>query len=646
MAKSRRSDETVNVGADINPALAAFQRLGAAGKALIAGLVALAGLQAVRAAASFVGLFRAQEQADARIRRTLVSTGRYTAELERNIHAIAGRVAGVGVASRNEIKNAIQQLIQFADVADDKMEDTAYAIAGIARAHQHNIEDVAETVAESLNDMKEVGVDTLGEVEKYLSAAERVHIVGIKNTQGALAAQNATIEILTANYKSHAATVDGSTDAYKKVGKEWKAVKSEMGRIVHLLTGPIAEWIAKALPDWVENTRLLYVFMANFGTAVDLVWLKLQKLVGLDVGAEIAAKTKELVAAWEKTEQDLKQGGGGEATTGGGAGRREAGEDEALKAKKESYEEEVKASEDRAAMLLAIHQGVNDADRAYLAENLANNKLHREALRNMAEAETRALGENQLHEVALRKLNNDAKREEARMAARLAVEDELAQNRDRMEKLQELQVIEREMGRTFDEEETEYLLERIRTSEDIKRDARSRELEAEVLHREEMIAYEEKYGKLAADIQRLYQTDQYKATKTFFADAAALQTSGNKKIAAIGRAAARASLLLDLATKPYEAFAITSAAFQWPLGTILGAAHAAIVAAKIGIGLSAVGGGGGGGGAGGVPSVGTPARPEDTRPDDRPIVLNATIEADGESIARVVQRRLGYADNE
>ena len=648
MAKSRRTDETVNVGADINPALGAFARLGLAGRALIAGLIAFAGVQSVRVAASFVGLFRDQEQADARIRRTLVSTGRYSAELERNIHAIAGRVSAVGVASRNEVKNAIQQLIQFADVADDKLDDTAFAIAGIARAHQHEIETVAETVAESLNDMKEVGVDTLGEVEKYLSAAERAHIVNIKNTQGALAAQNETIKILTANYKSHATTVDGSTDVYKRVGKEWTALKSEMGRIVHLLTGPIAGWIADGLPAWVDHTRNLFVMVSNAGLAFDLVWLKIQRLVGADVDAEIAAKVKAIADALEKGAKDLAQGGGGEPTTGGARRRAEAEDKE----KKDREAAEAlrtqdlrRAAEDRMAVLRATLQGRSDAEAAFLSAERAAQKQHNEAMRLLDDEDTRALGEALIEEAALKHEAAVRDRDEARIAARLAIEEDLAQMRERMEKLEELKLIQRETGRIFDEEETEYLLERVRTTEEIQRDVHRRELDEMVRHREEMIAYEMEYGEIAARLKEALDAKQLTATKAFFADAAALQSSGNKKIAAIGRAAARASLLLDAATKPFEAFAKTSAAYAWPLGPILGAAHAAIVAAKIGVGLAAVGGGAGAG-AGGSPSIGTPGRPEDTRPDDRPIILNATIEADGESIARVVQRRLGYADNE
>ena len=60
-----------------------------------------------------------------------------------------------------------------------------------------------------------------------------------------------------------------------------------------------------------------------------------------------------------------------------------------------------------------------------------------------------------------------------------------------------------------------------------------------------------------------------------------LQATGNKKLAALGKAAAVAQLTMATLRDAPEAYSRTSAAYQYPLGPILGAVHAgSIVAAN------------------------------------------------------------------
>ena len=134
-----------------------------------------------------------------------------------------------------------------------------------------------------------------------------------------------------------------------------------------------------------------------------------------------------------------------------------------------------------------------------------------------------------------------------------------------------------------------------------------------------------------------------------------ISKSGNSKLAKIQKAAELARLGLQLATKPFEAYAETASAYPAPLGPALGVAHAAAVAAQIGSAMSAVGGSGGSSGASG----GAVSAPDDfdaydddsfesdeTKDKKRVINIVVNLEADGKAIAKLVEQEIAFAEDD
>ena len=286
----------------------------------------------------------------------------------------------------------------------------------------------------------------------------------------------------------------------------------------------------------------------------------------------------------------MRTGGGGAPAAATGT----AVDAERERLERERTEADIRHAQDRQAVLVATLRGRKDAEIAYIRDSLAAARQHQDALKLLDDERTRALGEELIREANLKQEIALATREQARAAEAQALADELEQLRERQ--------------RQIEQEEAE--------------------------HQQRMVEIEQR-----AQEQR--RADQLR----FLDDAARIGLTGNKRLDAIVKTAARARLLVDLATKPFEAYAKTSAAYPWPLGPVLGAAHAAIIAAQVGVGLAAVGGGGGGSARSPTPVAGEAPTTFGQEAEQRPIVLHATIEADGESIARVVQRRLDYADD-
>ena len=126
--------------------------------------------------------------------------------------------------------------------------------------------------------------------------------------------------------------------------------------------------------------------------------------------------------------------------------------------------------------------------------------------------------------------------------------------------------------------------------------------------------------------------------------------AGGKKMSGIAKAAAIAQLAIDLATKPFEAYAKTSAAFPFPLGPALGAVcMPGWSRRRLGLGMANVGGSGGGSSfsAGGVTS-GNVVSPldEELQREQEPRVIELTVNLDGQPIAQKVQEILAHAEDE
>lgn len=605
---AKRADETVRVGADTTSALASFKRLSTAGKALVAGLVAFAGAKFVGLGRQLVGVFREQEQAEAKLRRALVASGQYSAAYERKLIAIANRLQAAGAAGDEAALAMSANLLSVGQVAEDSMEAALTAVLGYAKLSGKSGERTARTWALAFADIRNEGKKSLGSLEQLLGGVAAAQVHQTKEAEGGLAAQTLAIEILTQKYGEHAAGIRGSTDVYVDLERAAGDVAEEIGRIIHMFTGPPAEAAIGWLESVKDSIRGVAVLIETWGLSMEFTWARI-KGVFTDNAEEVNRLGRALIKARQEAEAGFVAGGApttGAVSAGPSAAptpsaptpasapaadtAADAAREEALRRRREA---EVQDAQDRQALLVATLQGREDAELEYIRASLEAAKLHKEGLYALEDESTRALGELLIREA---------------------------------EMLQEIALVERDRA------------------ELAKTEAQAEELQRLREHKAALAAEEREAAERAERDRARDRAKQKAAQATFLAGMASLQTSGNKTLAKIGRAAARAGLLIDLATKPFEAFAKTSAAYPWPLGPALGAAHAAAVAAQLGVGLSAVGGGGGGGGAGAAASTAAPSvePPEQER---RPIVLHATIEADGESIARVVQRRLDYADD-
>ena len=252
---------------------------------------------------------------------------------------------------------------------------------------------------------------------------------------------------------------------------------------------------------------------------------------------------------------------------------------------------------------------------------------------------------------------NERKRTEALTAAQASLETEVADSNLRAERLRENEQLIRDMEREqkvmFDQEDLEYLSETLRTQEEMERAAREREIQAAIDQHAQLVAEEQKYGATVFAIRQALASAEVGMARNLIGTLAAVAKAGGKKMEGIAKAAAIAQLGIDLATKPFEAYAKTSAAYPFPYGPILGALHAGLVVAQIGIGMANVGGSGGGGGAGGASgghtvTSGNVVSPldEELRRERESQVIQLTVELDGRTLAQVVQEHLAYAENE
>ena len=598
---TKRTDEKIKIGADTTAADSGLKRLSGLAKAAIAAVVAVAVGAVARMGAALVGMFRVQEQADARLRRSLVATGRYSAEEEKRLNALADHIQSVSTTGDEVAQKVIGSLIQVGRVQASQVEAATFATIGLARFSGRSLERIQRTVAKSLSDIADDSKKELGELEQYFTSSEREKLRALKETEGGAAAQAEAIRLLDSQYRQHAQAIEGSTDVYEQLGNTWGDVKEELGGMVHQLVGPLAEWINEALPRWIAGMQDVYISTASIGYSLDVNYQKLKKFFGLASEADVEGAITRMIEAQDRIRASLSKTGGGAKTTGGPSGAPggapdQAKENEADKRAEERERarilQERQASDDRQALLRATLQGRTDAEVEYRRASIEAERLHNEGLKLLGEERTRALGENLISEAALKQEHALVEREQAEAAHQEALNAELAQAYER----------------------NEALLEEERRAGD-----------------------EKKRIQAATDLELT------KKQRAFFDLAASAQLTGNKKLDTLIKTAARARLLVALATKPFEAFAQTSAAYPFPLGPILGAAHAVLVASQIGIGLAAVGGGGSSRGSPAVANAPDVAKPQE---EQRPLVLHATIEADGESIARVVQRRLDYADND
>ena len=357
--------------------------------------------------------------------------------------------------------------------------------------------------------------------------------------------------------KEHAKAVDGSTDIYKQVGNLWGDIWEEVGRFLHMFTGPSAEYVKGWLEGLVGWIKAVTIFTKTLGLQWDLFvqdlrlsliaaealfkkflqrtydsatgwWNDLVEDVPFfgkkitigeldiagDIGDRLKAAAEDYKAATKalndaKDEAEAAMRGGGASTEGGpkmpklgGKGPGAGGDSDAAA----KLAAQVQQAKDNADILKATLQGMTDAEIAYHRTGLKLDRDHAEATKLLAGEKTRALGEAKLKEIELEKQLNEKQYKDANAAARRAFEGHLTEKHLQSARIAEneklLREMMRELGRELDNEDYTYLREHLWTREEIQREFREhRELQEFVEQRRQLLEYERIYGKDLAAIR-------------------------------------------------------------------------------------------------------------------------------------------------
>ena len=707
---ARRADEKVVVGADTAPAEKGFAKLSALGKAAVVAVAAAAATAATRMASSMVEIFREQERAEIRLRRSLVTTGRYTADVEKRFHALANTVQRSTNTGDEAAQNMIARFLTIGNVATESMEEATFAALGYAELTGRNAERVSRTWSKALADLASDARSSLGELESEFTSAQVEQLRTLKKTEGGAVAQAKAIEFLNERYGEHARIVAGSTDVYSQVGNLWGDIKEELGRIVHLLVGPIAEWIRDWLPAWVEGVKNVYVGLSTLGSTwgvihaemnlalarMDLLWRDwlsglltaavvfgraladrvpffssmvpssgsfdfgsaeaLQRVGTAGMFVEMAQEDR--AAAVRRARAGMR--GGGARTTGagipaggeGGTGTSGGGDGQAAR---DASADRLREVQDRQRVLRATLAGMSEAVVEYYAEELRIQRAAVQATRMLDDEKTRAMGEALLDQLDLEAAMNRKRLEDANAAKELAIAEDVAAiqetNARRMEAMQHARELERELGIELDEQDREYFLEKLRTEDELERETRQRRMEEWIANREERVRLEQEFGQREAQIRQFFASAEIQGAISLGQALANVAGRGNKKLMGLVRVGEAARVALLSKVKPAQAYAETSSKYPWPLGPILGAIHAAsIYAPLVGALASLRSGGGGGAGIPGAPSS-PPIRdiggaPVPGRQGERRVVVEVPVTLDGRNIAQIVAEHVEQSENE
>ena len=673
MVVGKRTDENVKIGAETAAAERGFKKLTKSGKAMVAAIAAASVAAGGAATKAAIGLFRVQEQAEIRLRRTLVASGQYSAEYEKRLHDISNSIQATTTTGDEAAMHMLANFISIGKVAPDSVDAITRATIGYAELTGKAVNRVHRTWAQSLADIGNESKTSLGEMEQLFTGAEQAMLRTLKETEGGLAAQAAAIALLNKQFGEHALSVQGSTDVYLQLKNRVGDFGEEVGRVLHRFTGPLATkalgWFDKLVgwtvtagtafemlgKRWDVVTAKMSLRLAEINTKI----LKVFRLEGL-VAGPLEGATKRYndavraLAEAEKTIEDRRVAS--DAPTTGPDRPQDSGSSTA--AEDETLARQVKLAENSANIMKATLQGMKGYHVAYLREAQRLDLAHADAQKLLAGKRTRALGEAKLEEIKAARSLNQQKYCEELIASQEAVETEIGESGIRAERLRDnaqlIRDMEREQQRTFDAEDLEYLADTLRSEEEVQRAARDREIQAAIDQHAQMLEDEKKYGKTLAAIKQALGSKQVVAAAGLMGTLADIANAGGKKMQGIAKAAALGQLIIDLQTKPFDAYAKTSSAYPFPFGHALGMLHAGLVVAQLGIGMANVGGGGrgGGGGHGGGHAVSMPgghmvsSLDQKMQRDREPQVINLTVELDGRTLAQVVQEHLAYAEDE
>ena len=583
---ARRVDETVRIGSDTAAAERGLKGFVGRSKLLLVGLAAAAAAGVAAMGAKMLKVFAAQEQADLRLRRSLQATGRYSAEEEQRLQRLADSVQEFSTVGDEAAQQIIGQLVQVGQVAGDQIEDALFATVGLAKQQGRSVERTARTVSSSLADIADENKAQPRRTERFFTSAEREKLKAMKATEGGAAAQAEAIRILNGRYRDHARAVEGSTDIYAQTQNALGDVMEGFGRLFHMIAGStVMRDFFASMAGWLDD---LYV-RVNTQTAQWELQFAVLELAYLRMLARIGLADQAEVDA---------------------------------------------ARQRRIDAMAALIEAAREVEEGMIPGGAPGGPLPDDPIGEPADdpgaAERERLEEQRLEDQRVHALQ----RVSILQSTLQGMEDaELAYQTRAFE----LQREHTEAMRLLEEESTRALGE-----------LRLEEVALKRLLNEEALADAREAAREEVATTEWYADERVGKIRSMFGELTSISQDGSGKLSKISRLAARAQLLLDLATKPFEAFAKTSAQYPWPLGPALGALHAGITAAKIGAGLSAVGGGGGGSSAssGSAPSVSAGAEAPDVGRRDQRQVFHLSVDLDGQTVAQVVQERIAQAEDE
>ena len=231
MVVGKRTDENVKIGADTAAAERGFKKLTKSGKAMVAALAAAALAAGGAASKAAVGLFRVQEQAEIRLRRTLVASGQYSAEYEKRLHDLSNSIQATTTTGDEAAMHMMANFISIGKVAPDSIDAITRATIGYAELTGKAVNRVQLGRGRtSLADIANESKTSLGEMEQLFTGAEQAMLRTLKETEGGMAAQAAAIEMLNKQFALHATSVKGSTDVYAQLKNRVGDFGEEVGR--------------------------------------------------------------------------------------------------------------------------------------------------------------------------------------------------------------------------------------------------------------------------------------------------------------------------------------------------------------------------------------------------------------------------------
>ena len=506
--------------------------------------------------AKAVQAYKAQEQAQARLANALRATGRAIPQKE--IEKLAATIQKNGIFGDEAIIDASAMLATFTTISDEAMPRAMQVAADLAAQFQISLDSAAKLVGKAsmgmTGDLSRVGI-TLSDAAKESKDFNLILADMEGQSKGANAELGKTAtggltqlsmawgDFMEIVGKGVAETLKPATEAFtglitrinevltqsdfEKNEQHLAAVKKELE---HVLTLSQADYTNDRFQTWESDVRRLReeIELLTGAMQADEFTGSVEGNAAAQAAFDRANKPKE-----EKKE-DVKTG------------------------KKGPTPISTKAAEDF-ANAMALRAEIEEKLR--LAKHEEDIAKQEQMAKDLAAASTAAY----LAEKAIQEEN-----------AKVAEDARLAEEKERQREAREADAAEQF---EFEFGEEQKLMEMYAAFGLSK-------LDLDMIQNDKQLEQLKTYLKERKKTAEAEEKEELKNKENFFSDMAGLQTHGNKKIAAIGKAFAVAKLAQSIAVDAPLAFAKTSSAYPAPLGPILGGIHAAGIVAS---GVSALG---------------------------------------------------------